>query len=251
MLRTRLPRLVVAAGLATSIALAGPGSLSAVAQPAAPQVTVVSSPSIAGYDQLRGGNFGAGPQTVAATVVVPTVTCGPLTNRGITADVGIYGSGSSAYYQAGVFVGCYGGLAHYWPDITINGHETKYNVGADAKPGDTITIRVSLGATQSSASVVDHSRALTKTLTGVGSTSWGGPFVGDDARYNQKGQRLGVPSFGTLSFSQCTFDGAAFGGATAVGLVGYKRVNSTGTVQIGLGPFGPAGAGFSTYFRHF
>lgn len=142
----------------------------------------------------------------------------PLTNRGITADVGIYGAGSSAYYQAGVFVGCYGGQAHYWPDISINGHETKYDVGSDAQPGGTITLTVRLGAAQSSATVVDHTRALTKTLTGVGSTSWGGPYVGDDARYNQKGQRLGVPSFGTLSFSQCTFDGAAYGGPTAAGL---------------------------------
>ena len=249
MVRTRLSRLAVAAGLATTVALAGPGTLSAGAQPAAPQVTVFNNPSFAGYGQQRGSNLGASPQIVAATIVVPTVTCGPPPNRGITADVGIYGA-ASAYYQAGVFVGCYGGSAHYWPDITINSHETKYNVGSDAHPGDTITITVSLGAAHSSASVVDHTRPLSKTLTGVGSTSWSGPFIGDDARF-LNGQPEGVPTFGTIAFSKCTFDGAAFGGPAAASLVGYKRVNSANTVQIGLGPLGPAGAAFSTYFRHF
>jgi hypothetical protein len=204
----------------------------------------MNSTMLAGYELQAEGAVGSS-EGDTATFVVPHVTCGP-NYVGIGASAGMFNALSNIS-AASLFVGCYSGTAHFWPSLTVNGTGTDYNAGAaDAAPGDVVTLTTHLSPASTVVSVVDHTRKVTRSLTGAGSSRWISPFIGDLEWVN--GAPIGVPAFGTLGFSSCFVGGVPLANAHPVG---YRRVNSAGQVQIALGPLSAAGTAFATYFvRH-
>jgi hypothetical protein len=94
--------------------------------------------------------------------------------------------------------------------------------------------------------VTDVTRGITKKLTGAGGRS-SAAYVGDTAWSSSTGKLLGVPNFGTLTFTNCLIDGDTL----AVSLpYETQRVNSSNTVQIATRSLSSTGTAFATNYKH-
>lgn len=244
-----LTGLVSTASASTGAGSAG-GAPTPPAASAASAVTpagapIVTSHVFAGYNEQRGGAIG-GQLTVTASFLVPTLSCGSA-SRGIGPSTGIYNAGGK-FSSAGLFLGCIGGQAHMWPYLVVNGTETNYNGGtANAQSGDGVSVTVRVTATSTRVTYVDATRSVTRTRTGAGTTQWNSPWIGDSSWSLNGTQNLGVPAFGTISFSHCLVGGQPL--AAGPSTVGYRRVNNVGVVQIGLSAITAGGTAFNTLFR--
>jgi hypothetical protein len=78
--------------------------------------------------------------SVTTTFVVPRVTCDGA-RRAIAPSVSTAYGGQSRPSAAALFVGCYAGQAHYWPELELKGRFTNYPTDR-AHPGDTIVLRL-------------------------------------------------------------------------------------------------------------
>jgi hypothetical protein len=85
---------------------------------------------------------------------------------------------------------------------------------------------------------------VTKTLTGAGASP-SAAYVGDSDWVNN-GTLLGVPSFGTLTFTHCLIDGTALAGWHPAE---YQRVHGS-ILQIATGALSSAGTTFPTHYKH-
>ena len=106
---------------------------------------------------------------VTATFVVPKLSCGSRA-RAMSPEDGM--EADTEFSSAGLFVGCYGGKAHYWPTLAVNGIRTNYKTGSAAHPGDTVVLTASENATKTSVSVVDKTHKFTKRETGSVLLTW-------------------------------------------------------------------------------
>jgi hypothetical protein len=191
---------------------------------------------------------------VTSTFVVPKVTC-TTTARAIAPSVGVYrGSTPSSFptfIQAGLFVGCYGGTAHYWPELGIGSTQKNYSLGAsDAHPGDVVVVTAHLSTTQSAVTTNNKTRNIIRQLTGAGAQFFASPWVGDDgwlSSVGNPGTLEGVPAFGSLTFTNSLLFNSAF---DRQAVAGFNRVTGSGTVQITVGGFFASGKDFSTFFKH-
>jgi hypothetical protein len=63
----------------------------------------------------------------------------------------------------------------------------------------------------------------------------------------QRRTLLGVPGFGTLTFTSCLVDGRALARSHPAR---FQRVTSRGILQIATGALSPGGTAFPTHYRH-
>jgi hypothetical protein len=201
----------------------------------------VSNPTFAGYQ----ANVAAGSATSsAAQYKVPKLSCTSAA-RAITPVAGVAVNNFASYSAAFVFVGCSSGKAVYFPSLVINGTETDFTT-THLAAGDAIKVSTKVTTTGTTVQVTDVTKAITKKLTGPGASA-NAAYAGDSDWVTSTNKLLGVPNFGTLTFTHCLIDGKPLARANPGQ---YQRVNSSNVVQIATGALSPAGTTFATHFKH-
>lgn len=250
--RLRMPALAVTMGAAAVV-----GSLLSLATPAqaaagrhggggpagahARALSVTNNPTFAGYQ----ANVATGSATSsAAQYKVPNLSC-TTAARAITPVAGVAVNNFATYSSAFVFVGCRSGKAVYFPSLVINGTETDYTT-TRLSAGDAIKVSTKVTTTGTTVQVTDVTKAVTKKLTGPGASA-SAAYIGDSDWVTSTNTLLGVPSFGTLTFTHCLIDGTALAGSNPGA---YQRVNSSNVVQIATGALSSTGTAFPTQFKH-
>jgi hypothetical protein len=132
----------------------------------------------------------------------------------------------------------------YFPALVVNGNETNYNT-TPFHPGNVIKLSANVTTAGTTVQVTDATTGITKKLTGPGASS-SAAYVGD-SDWVSNGTLLGVPSFGTITFTKCSVDGSALAGSSPAN---YQRVNSSNVVQIVTGALSSTGTTFSTHYKH-
>jgi hypothetical protein len=250
--RFRMPALAVTIGAAAVVgpllslavpaqAAAGGHGGSGPAGAHAMALLVNSDNTFAGYQ----ANVATGSATSsAAQYKVPTLSCTSAA-RAITPVAGVAVNNFATYSSAFLFVGCRNGKAVYFPSLVINGTETDYTTTRLAA-GDAIKVFTKVTTTGTTVQVTDVTKAVTKKLTGPGASA-NAAYAGDSAWFTSTSTLLGVPNFGTLTFTHCVIDGTALASWSPAE---YQRVNSTNVVQIATGALSSAGTAFPTHFKH-
>ena len=201
--------------------------------------SAVKSTVFAGYQ----ATVAAGSATSsAAQYKLPALTCKGA-NRAITPVAGVGVNGNTTFSAAFVFTGCQSGKAAYFPALVINGSETNYTTTA-FHAGNVIKVSTKVTTAGTTVSVTDATTSVTKKRTGPGASS-SVAYVGD-SDWAVNGTILGVPNFGTLSFTSCSVDGKSLASSHPAK---YQRVNGT-TVQIIPGPLSSTGTAFPTHYKH-
>jgi hypothetical protein len=203
----------------------------------------INSHTFAGYQT----NVTTGSATSsAATFTVPKLSC-TTAARTIAPDVGVAENNFNSFSQAGVATGCASGKAVYFPFLIANNAEANYTALHFAA-GNVINLSASVTTTGITVQVTDVTTgvSVTNTITGAGASA-NAAWIGDDGWYNSSGTLLGVPNFGTLTFTNCLIDGNTL---QRWNPQQYQRVNSTGVVQIATGALSTAGNAFTTTYKH-
>ncbi len=203
--------------------------------------------TFAGYRANGGGGFAS--FNVKATFVVPKLRRCTAASQAIAPDVDV-GNGKTGS-GVGLFVGCYKGRPDYFPFILLNGSNTDYAAGT-VQAGDHVALHLSEGPKSADLTFQDLTHKLVKVKKGSGLKGLGFPGIGDNS-WNIKGVELGVPDFGTISFSHCTVNGAALGSGgspSAPAALEYDRASKAGTLQIATGVLTAGKQAFTTYFKH-
>lgn len=242
---------MVAAAVAVSgLALAGP----VLASPASRHVrgrwsarsrlgAATHAPNFAGY--LVGG--GESSVSMNTTIVLPKLKCGGA-NEGIEAGTGGYYPPGSVtdLSAAGMFVGCHGGKARYYPAFTLNAVNKNYPK-LRAKAGDTVVLNLVMISSGTRLSVTDKTtKSVKKTLTGSGVSGVDGSWAGDSEYPATKFSAGPVPVFGNVTFSDTMFGGFPIG--DIIGITRYDRYRGN-TLQIATGPVTDQDV-FTTVFKH-
>jgi hypothetical protein len=132
----------------------------------------------------------------------------------------------------------------HWPlDINDNVVYPTMRVRA----GDVIKVSAKVTTRGTTVQVTDVTTGVTKRRTGPGARS-STAVVGDAGWAANRTTLLGVPGFGTLTFTSCLIDGRALARSNPAR---YQRVNRRNVVQIATGALSPGGTAFATHFRHF
>jgi hypothetical protein len=231
-----LPLLSLAVPAQAAAGASGGGYTSA--RPGA--ASVANNPDFAGYVAAVAPGSAT---SAAAQFKVPRLSC-TAASRGITPGVLVlvnnFRSESSAY----LFVLCIRGRAVYFPALDVNRNEVNYTTSFHA--GDVVKVSAKVTTRGTTVQITDVTRGVTKRRTGPGARP-SAVFVGDDSVFLGT-TRLGVPNFGTLTFTSCLVDGRAL---AHLHPVRAQRVNSRNVVQIATGALSPGGRAFATHFRHF
>jgi hypothetical protein len=203
-------------------------------------LAVINSDHFAGYQ----ATVPAGSATSsAAQYKVPALSC-TSAYRAITPVAGVEVNNFATFSSAFLFVGCHNGKARYFPAVVINGSETNYTTTLLAA-GDVIKVSAKVTSTGTTVQVTDMTKGVTKKRTGPGASP-SAAYVGDSGWFNA-GTLLGVPRFGTLTFTRCSVDGKALAGSHPAK---YQRVNSSNIVQISTGALSSTGTAFATHYKH-
>ena len=201
---------------------------------------MISTPTFAGYQAtVTAGS----PTSSAAQYKVPALSC-TSAYRAITPVAGVPVNSFATYSSAFLFVGCHNGTATYFPALVVNGTETNYTT-TPLSAGDLIKVTTKVTTTGTTVQVTDVTKGVTKKLTGAGASP-SAAYIGDSDWVNN-GTLLGVPSFGTLTFTHCLIDGTALAAASPAQ---YQRVNSSSIVQIATGALSSTGTTFPTTYKH-
>lgn len=255
--RFRTPALAVTIGAAAValplLSLAVPAQAAAggnvggrgytIVRPGAPSVT--NNTDFAGYVAAVAPGSAT---SAAAQFKVPRLSCTAAPDRGITPGVLVFVNVNSlrTASAASVFAICHRGRALYFLASLINGHEVNYTA-TPVHAGDVIKVSATVTTRGTTVQVTDVTTRVTKKRTGAGARS-SAAFVGDGSVLLGGTTRLGVPNFGTLTFTSCLVDGRALARSHHVRL---QRVNSRNVVQIATGALSPRGTAFATLYRHF
>jgi len=201
---------------------------------------VIPSPAFAGYV----ASVATGSATsAAAQFKVPRLPC-TTTYWAIAPGVAINNFTSSS--AALVFAACYHGRAVYVPVLDINNNAVYYNT-TRVRAGDVIKVSAKVTTRGTTVQVTDVTRRVTKRRTGPGANS-STAAVGDNGWTADGRTPLGVPGFGTLTFTSCLVDGRALARSHPAR---YQRVTSRGILQIATGALSPGGTAFPTHYKHF
>jgi len=92
-----------------------------------------------------------------------------------------------------------------------------------------------------------HTTGLMSVCRERAGASASAAFIGEDGWVTSTGTLLGVPNFGTLTFTNCLIDGKTLASWHPHE---YQRVNHVGIVQIAPGALSLAGTAFATYYNH-
>ena len=187
------------------------GTTGIKAGPAA-RSSATPSPYFAGYEYENGGEA----LNVTTTIVVPKVTKCTKTKSAMYPSTSIESvNGTSA---SGVYVGCSGGKAKYYPVLEINGTRKAFKT-MKVKPGDKVVLTTKETSSTVKASLADKTnKKIKKTLSGTGTIESGGPIVGVFAwPPNLEGSptaALPVPKFKSIQFSNSKINSKAFGSSS-------------------------------------
>ncbi len=188
---------------------------------------------------------------VTTSFVVPPVKNCTQTNTGILpgVTVAIIPAPRSV---AGLFVGCSGGRARYFPVLAINGSVSEFK-SLRARPGDAIAVTATENENLTRVSVKDRTRTTaSKTLTGAGSgnvDATSDPVIGDLAWPLLRNAEGPVPNFGKISFSGSKIDALPLGsyGAELTHFNLYDDPTLT-TLEVSAGNLASNGQSFKTTF---
>jgi hypothetical protein len=176
---------------------------------------------------------------------VPALSCTTAT-RAITPGAGVAVNNYKTSSFAFVITGCVNGKAIYFPGLFVNGKATDYTK-THFSAGDVINLSASVTTSGTTVQVTDVTKGVTKKLTGAGASA-SAAWIGDDSAVSgSTGTLLGVPKFGTLTFTNCLIDGKALGSRHPQE---YQRVNKAGIVQIAPGALSTVGTAFLMYYNH-
>ena len=203
----------------------------------------INSHTFAGYQT----NVTTGSATSsAATFTVPKLSC-TTAARTIAPDVGVAENNFNSGSVAGVATECASGKAVYFPFLVADGTEADYTALHFAA-GNVINLSASVTTTGITVQVTDVTTGVTvtNTITGAGASA-NAAWIGDDAGSSSTGSLLGVPNFGTLTFTNCLIDGQTLQSWKPQQ---YQRVNSTGVLQIATGALSTGGNAFTTTYKH-
>jgi hypothetical protein len=197
---------------------------------------IVDSTYFAGYQAA----VTAGSATTSANrFTVPKLACTSAA-RGISAVAGVAVNSYKTYSVAILAVECFNDAAVYFPELVINGKQYNYQ-GSPAYAGNLIELSTSVTKTGTTVSVKDATRGFTKTKKGVGASA-SAAYMGDSGTPS-----VGVPSFGTIAFTNCKIDGATLASKHPTE---YQRATSSGVLQISTGAVARTGTKFATHFEH-
>jgi hypothetical protein len=233
-----LPLLSLAAPAQAAAGGNGNGGGYTIARPGVP--SVINNPDLAGYVAAVAPGSAT---SAAAQFKVPRLSCTTAPDRGILPGVQVVVNSFRSFSAAFVFVICHRGRALYFPAVDINGHQVNFTTSVRA--GDVIKVSATVTTRGTTVQVTDVTTRVTKRRTGAGARS-SAVFVGDDSVF-LNATRLGVPNFGTLTFTSCLVDGRAL---ARLRHVRVQRVNR-GILQIATGALSPRGTAFVTRYRHF
>jgi hypothetical protein len=204
------------------------------------------SPQFAGWEvTLSGDGF-----SETTTIVLPKLKC-RAAKQAITPNVGTLVNGETSYNEAGMFVGCSGGKARYYPAFVVE-NAFKNFPKLKAQAGDTIVLtEVMRTARPGELSVIDKTtKSVHKTLSVPQVTDSDFPWVGDSAWLTNGMVPLPVPDFGTITFSHTRFLRKPMRKFFPDGdLVSWDRYNGT-TLQIKTGKWASDLQTFKTVFHH-
>lgn len=241
--------------VAAALALAGPAlaspAIGGAARPhpvrGGPAHASIHSPQFAGWEVAStGGGF-----SETTTIVLPKLKC-HAAKQAITPNVGTLVDGESTYNEAGMFVGCSGGKAHYFPAFVVEATFKNFPK-LKAKAGDTVVLKEVMKTTgPGKLSVVDKTtKSVHKALTVPSVTDSDFPWVGDSGWITNGGTvLLPVPNFGTITFSHTRFLGEPMRKFFPDHeLVSFDRYKGT-TLQIKTGKWASDLQTFKTVFHH-
>jgi hypothetical protein len=189
--------LVVIATTAVFALVASPALAATSTTVSARTASATARVSTALVDYLAGYSAGstAPAYSVTATFVVPRISCG-FTNEAFVPTVGVY-YGYHAVTAAGLFIGCSGGSARYWPTLDLNqaSGARKFNTGtSNAYPGDTVVLLAQETGQRAYVSVVDRTRHFTRSWSGAGRNKLNSPWIGDSTWATSGGNKP-IPAF--------------------------------------------------------
>lgn len=225
-----------ATGLAVVLVLAQP------ALAASPRTANTQSTTLAGLDFA---NYIGVPGAVSAVVVVPKLSCKatPAAGRAIAVGVGIQSVNSYARLDLTCTPG---GTARFYASLIVNG--TIKNMPSDAaRAGDTVEVEVSQSDSITTDSVIDLTHKFIATANGSGSGTSEGVLAGDFPVLSGS-TTLGVPSFGTVAFSNALINGYPFG--SAVPDLQLDDLYGNSTLQIKTAVTAGKNETFTTVFKH-
>jgi hypothetical protein len=204
-------------------------------------VRAKASPFAAGYESSAKSDTAV---SVTTTIVVPAVkNCGDA-KKVVIPFVAADGDTMEGV-AAGLDIHCRHGRVIYFPIFNAGGSNKAF-ASAHVRRGDEVSLRLSWNATKLSLAVVDKTHpSATRTLTGVGSSSFSQPSIGDSIIGNPPAP---VPDFGKIVFSKSKINGRALG--RAPGLTRANLVNASHVVQIKTGPIASDQESFTTTFKH-
>ncbi len=229
--KTKLP----ATGLIMFFATAG------LSSPAA-AVPTTFAPYLAGYSL---GSTGA-EFRVTTGFVIPRISCG-WEARGFAPSAGVYTS-YSTISSAGVFIGCYGGTAHYWPTLVVNGRIRKYNTGtSNLHPGDRIMLNAAESIGGTTVSVNDETRHFIRSWGGTGRPRMNSPWIGAST-WGQPSGYEPVLNFGSVRFTTSRINDKPLGSFPS--LIRYDMMSKSGTLKVKTGRLATGRTWFRTVFRH-
>lgn len=185
-----------------------------------------------------------GPVTsVSARFTIPKLTCPARGTLGIQPGVELFND-VGIYAMATVVVLCRKGNPVYRARTVL--YDTGDRLPITIKTGDTMAVSLTATATASSASIADLTQRASVTVQVKTAARHLSAFVGDDYFTNDAGLLLGVPPFGTITFTAAKADGHALAAShpTAVNRIIF------GVLQIRTGPLNSAGTSFTTTFKH-
>jgi hypothetical protein len=202
--------------------------------------SVINSPGFAGYQApVTPGSA----TSSAARFKVPKLSC-TSAYRGIAPGAGVVVNAFRSVSTAYLFAVCHQGRVLYFLALVVNGNQVNYATPVHA--GNVIKVSAKVTTTRTTVQVTDVTTGVTKKRTGRGARS-SAAYVGDDGVI-ANGILRGVPSFGTLTFTNCLIDGKALAHSHPHR---FQRVNSRKIVQIATGALSSGGTAFPTYYKHF
>ena len=201
MIRTK--RALLSAGIGTTVV-----TMALLAFSALPAGARVHYTNFAGYVAAPTG----AATTATAMFTVPTVTCTKKAAQYESAEVDLHDADVNNDVQAFINFSCADKTASYSAsaDLQSGGGFTDGTITMTISPNDVIVETVTADASSSSVTIDDETTAVSQTATFAGFTAVDAG-VGLDCFFKKTTCKPAIDKFGSVSFSNATVDGLAFG----------------------------------------
>jgi peptidase A4-like protein len=180
--------------------------------------------------------------SVSASFTVPKLTCPNSGILGIAPGVSLTGGTTT---EADVAVLCQNGAPHDVARMFLN-NSPPYSLPIAINPGDTMAVSVTETPTADMATITDLTQQTSVTKRASSGASNVVARIGDGSVLDNTGLLLGVPPFGTVTFSAAKVNGSALGASSPTPV--YRTLFST--LKIFTGALDSTGTSFTTNFQH-